>query len=215
MMAATMSSPNTQPRPGFVDRIVGLERAEHAPFAWSFLYFFCVLSAYYILRPMREAMGVLSGPATIPYLFLGTFVVMALATPVFGYIASRFPRRKFLPWVYLFFAVNIVIFWGAFVWVRGMEGDLVWLGRVFFVWLSIFNLYVVSVFWSFMADIYTRDQSRRLFGPISAGGSFGALLGGARDQPALTHHRPGIDDARVGRAVVRGHFVHFPPASLG
>ena len=178
MMAAIMDSQPTQPRPGFIDRIIGLEKLEHAPFLWSLLYFFCVLSAYYIMRPMRETMGVHSGPETIPYLFLATFIVMALATPVYGFIASRFPRRKFLPWVYLFFAINIVFFWAAFVWVREMDGSLVWLGRVFFVWLSIFNLYVVSVFWSFMADIYTRDQSRRLFGPISAGGSFGALLGG-------------------------------------
>ena len=67
---------------------------------------------------MRETMGVHSGPETIPYLFLATFIVMALATPVYGFIASRFPRRKFLPWVYLFFAINIVFFWAAFVWVR-------------------------------------------------------------------------------------------------
>ena len=178
MMAATMDSQPPQPQRGFIDRIIGLEKTEHAAFAWSLLYFACVLSAYYIVRPMREAMGVLSGPETIPYLFLGTFVVMALATPVFGFIASRFPRRKFLPWVYLFFAINIVIFWGAFAWLREIDGSLVWLGRVFFIWVSIFNLYVVAVFWSFMADIFSRGQGRRLFGPISAGGSFGALLGG-------------------------------------
>ena len=178
MMAATMDSQPPQPRRGLVDRIIGLERLEHAPFAWSFVYFFCVLSAYYILRPMRETMSIVSGPETIPFLFLGTFVVMAMATPVYGFIASRVPRRTFLPWVYLFFAINVLIFWGAFAWLRSIDGSLVWLGRVFFVWVSVFNLYVVSVFWSFMADIYTRGQGRRLFGPISAGGSFGALLSG-------------------------------------
>ncbi len=159
-------------------RFLGLERHEYVAVAWSFAYFFCVLSAYYILRPVREAMAVGSGPATIPWLFFGTFVTMLVATPVFGWVASRYSRRQFLPWVYLFFIANMVVFWFVF---RAAAGDgqaHVWLGRIFFVWLSVFNLFVVSVFWSFMADIYTREQGRRLFGVITAGGSIGALLGG-------------------------------------
>ena len=159
-------------------KVLGLERHEYMAVAWSFAYFFCVLSSYYILRPVREAMAVGSGPDTIPYLFIGTFVAMLIATPVFGWVASRFPRRVFLPWVYLFFISNIAIFW--FVFSQAIEAgeEYVWLGRSFFVWLSVFNLFVVSVFWSFMADIYTREQGRRLFGVITAGGSIGALLGG-------------------------------------
>jgi len=160
-------------------RFMGLERHEAAAVGWSFLLFFCVLSSYLMLRPIREEMGVVSGPGTIPYLFTGTFVVMLLATPLFGVIASRFPRRTFLPWVYLFFVANILIFWPAFRYVIENDIDYVWLARVFFVWVSVFNLYVVSVFWSFMADIYTSDQARRLFGMISAGGSIGSLAGGA------------------------------------
>jgi len=172
------SDPPATDRPGLFDRLLGLERHEHAAVAWSFVYFFCVLSAYYILRPVREAMAVESGPETIPWLFLGTFITMLIATPIFGLIASRYPRRRFLPWVYLFFVSNILIFWAAFSWAVDNEQSIVWLGRVFFVWVSVFNLYVVSVFWSFMADIYSRAQGRRLFGVISAGGSGGALLGG-------------------------------------
>jgi AAA family ATP:ADP antiporter len=160
-------------------KVLGLERHEYVAVAWSFAYFFCVLSSYYILRPVREAMAVGSGPATIPYLFIGTFVAMLVATPIFGWVASRFPRRVFLPWVYLFFAGNIAIFWLVFSQAMNAEREYVWLGRAFFVWLSVFNLFVVSVFWSFMADIYTREQGRRLFGVITAGGSIGALLGGA------------------------------------
>jgi AAA family ATP:ADP antiporter len=137
-----------------------------------------VLSSYYILRPVRETMAVGSGPNTIPYLFIGTFVAMILATSIFGWIASRYPRRVFLPWVYLFFVANILIFWFVFSQFRSAGEDYVWLGRVFFVWISVFNLFVVSVFWSFMADIYTREQGRRLFGFITSGGSIGALLGG-------------------------------------
>ena len=145
----------------------------------SFLYFFCVLSAYYILRPVREAMAVGSGAGTIPMLFTGTFVAMLVATSIFGWVASRYPRRSFLPWVYLFFIANILLFWLVFDAAVENDQEYVWLGRVFFVWLSVFNLFVVSVFWSFMADIWDREQGRRLFGLISAGGSIGALIGGA------------------------------------
>ncbi len=158
-------------------RVLGIKRQEYVPVAWSFAYFFCVLSSYYILRPIREAMAVGSGPDTIPYLFLGTFAATMVTAPVFGWVASRFPRRVFLPWVYVFFISNILVFWVVFAQHINDETDHVWLGRAFFVWLSVFNLFVVSVFWSFMADIYTREQGRRLFGFITAGGSIGAFLG--------------------------------------
>ena len=156
------------------------------PVAWSFAYFFCVLSSYYILRPVRETMGVGSGPNTIPYLFIGTFVTMIFATSIFGWVASRFARRTFLPWVYLFFILNILAFWLVFSEAIASGQDYVWLGRVFFVWISVFNLFVVSVFWSFMADIYTREQGRRLFGFITAAGSIGGLLGGAVTSVVVT-----------------------------
>ena len=173
MTAASDTSDST-----VTSQIFGFQRREFIPVAWSFAYFFCVLSSYYILRPVREAMAVGSGPNTIPYLFIGTFVTMLFATSIFGWVASRFPRRTFLPWVYLFFISNILIFWAVFSQMRAAGDDYVWLGRTFFVWISVFNLFVVSVFWSFMADIYTREQGRRLFGFITSGGSIGALLGG-------------------------------------
>lgn len=161
-----------------LDRLFGLEKHEYVAVGWSFVYFFCVLSSYYVLRPIREEMAVFSGANNIPWLFTGTFVAMLVATPIFGWVASRFPRRKFLPWVYLFFICNILIFWAVFSTAIDNEQNYVWLGRIFFVWLSVFNLFVVSVFWSFMADIYSREQGRRLFGVITAGGSIGALIGG-------------------------------------
>jgi len=174
MTPGTTISPSDK----FLQIVFGLKRHEFAAVAWSFAYFFCVLSSYYIIRPVREEMAVGSGANTIPYLFIGTFVTMLFATSLFGWVASRFPRRVFLPWVYLFFISNIVVFWIVFSQFRGAGTDYVWLGRIFFVWVSVFNLFVVSVFWSFMADIYTREQGRRLFGLITSGGSIGALIGG-------------------------------------
>lgn len=162
----------------YIAKLLGVKPVEFTAAAWSFIYFFCVLASYYMLRPVREAMAVQSGPETIPYLFVGTFVTMLIATPIFGWVASRYARKQFLPWVYYFFILNILMFWGAFTYALNQELNYVWLSRVFFVWISIFNLFVVSVFWSFMADLYSREQARRLFGIISAGGSIGALLGG-------------------------------------
>ncbi len=145
--------------------------------AWSFIYFFCILSAYYMLRSVRDAMAIVSGVQNIPWLFTGTFVLMLLATPVFGWITSKYPRRVFLPWIYYFFVANILIFYAVFSYAHNNELSEIWIGRAFFIWLSVFNLFVVSVFWSFMADIYSKKQSRRLFGVITAGGSAGALIG--------------------------------------
>jgi len=164
-------------RNSFLDRVLGLERHEYYAVAWSFVYFFCVLSAYYMLRSVRETMAVEGGVQNVPWLFSSTFVVMLVAAPIFGWVASRYPRRQFLPWVYYFFAANILLFWSGFSYAIHNDMSFVWIGRAFFVWLSVFNLFVVSVFWSFMADIYSREQCRRLFGVISAGGSAGALLG--------------------------------------
>lgn len=161
----------------FITRVLGIARDELVAVAWSFVYFFCIMSAYFMLRSVRETMAIISGVQNIPWLFTGTFVLMMLATPVFGWVTSRYPRRTFLPWVYYFFIANILIFFVVFTYAQENELSLLWISRAFFVWLSVFNLFVVSVFWSFMADIYTKQQSRRLFGVITAGGSAGALVG--------------------------------------
>jgi AAA family ATP:ADP antiporter len=157
--------------------VLGIEPDEMIAVAWSFIYFFCILSAYYMLRSVRDAMAIVSGVQNIPWLFTGTFVLMLLATPVFGWITSKYPRRVFLPWIYYFFVANILIFYAVFSYAHNNELSEIWIGRAFFIWLSVFNLFVVSVFWSFMADIYSKKQSRRLFGVITAGGSAGALIG--------------------------------------
>lgn len=140
---------------------------------WSFAYFFFLLAAYYVLRPVRDEMGIAGGVKNLPWLFTATFVVMLAALPLFGAIVARVPRRRFIPLVYHFFVANIVIFWLLLTFKVAMADT----ARVFFVWISVFNLFAVSVFWSFMADLYASDQGKRLFGFIAAGGSAGALLG--------------------------------------
>ena len=147
---------------------------------------FCMFSAYSILRPIRETMGITSGVITLPALFWGTFVVMLAVQPVYGWLTSRFRRSTFLPWVYLFFVLNILGFYAWF----NLQADHTWIARVYFVWLSVFNLFVVAVFWSLMADIFDREQAGRLFGFIAAGISLGGLtgarLGAALAQPIGT-----------------------------
>jgi AAA family ATP:ADP antiporter len=176
----TSQSTENRSKSAFVrlaSRTLGIEPGEFVAVAWSFAYFFCILSSYFMLRSVREAMAIVSGVTNIPWLFTGTFTLMLLVTPVFGWLTSKFPRRVFLPWIYYFFVANILIFFAVFTYAQNNEISQIWISRAFFIWLSVFNLFVVSVFWSFMADIYTRKQSRRLFGVISAGGSTGALIG--------------------------------------
>jgi ATP:ADP antiporter, AAA family len=160
-----------------LERVVALRPGEGRSLAWSFTYFFCLLAGYYVLRPLRDEMGIAGGVRNLQWLFTATFVAMLAAVPVFGAMVARLPRRRFVPLVYHFFVVNIAIFWLLLTFDVGK----VQVARVFFVWISVFNLFAVSVFWSFMADLFASEQGKRLFGFIAAGGSAGALLG-----PALT-----------------------------
>jgi AAA family ATP:ADP antiporter len=134
---------------------------------------FAMFSAYAILRPIRETMGITSGVQTLPALFWGTFIGMLLVQPVYGWLTSRYRRSTFLPWVYLFFVLNILAF---HVWFNAQD-DHTWIARAYFIWVSIFVLFVVAVFWSLMADVFSREQAGRLFGFVAAGLSTGGLFG--------------------------------------
>jgi AAA family ATP:ADP antiporter len=144
---------------------------------WSFAYFFCLLSGYYILRPLRDEMGIAGGVRNLQWLFTATFVVMLAAVPIYGALVARVRRRVFIPLVYHFFVANLAIFWVLLT----LDIERQTVARVFFVWISVFVLFAVSVFWSFMADLYSSEQGKRLYGFIAAGGSVGALAG-----PAMT-----------------------------
>ncbi len=159
----------------WLSRAVALRPGEARALLWAFAYFFCLLAGYYILRPLRDEMGVAGGVRNLHWLFTATFVAMLAAVPALGAVVARLPRRKFIPLVYHFFVLNLAFFWALLSF--GVERELV--ARVFFVWISVFNLFAVSVFWSFMADTFSAEQGKRLFGFIAAGGSAGALAGPA------------------------------------
>jgi AAA family ATP:ADP antiporter len=158
-------------------RLVMLEEGEAPALAWSALYFFLLLFGYYLLRPVREAMGIARGADKLPWLMTGTLLAMALANPAFAALVSKLPRRRFIPWAYRFFALNMVAFFLAFRLLPGHGGAA--LGYAFYIWLSVFNLFVVSVFWGLMSDVWSEPQGKRLFGVIAMGGSLGAIAGAA------------------------------------
>ncbi|MCB1869596.1 MAG: MFS transporter, partial [Gammaproteobacteria bacterium] len=158
-------------------RVIEVRRGEGWAVFWSFLYFFFLLGSYYILRPVRDEMGVTTGVDRMQWLFTGTFIAMLVVVPFFGWITSRYRRRQFLPAVYGFFIINILLFYLLFE----SEIEIKPVAALFFVWLSVFNLFVVSVFWSFMADLFRNEQAKRLFGFIATGGTAGAITG-----PAMT-----------------------------
>jgi AAA family ATP:ADP antiporter len=161
----------------WLERVVAVRPEEVRALLWSFAYFFCLLAAYYILRPLRDEMGVAGGVRNLQWLFTATFLTMLAAVPLYGALVARLPRRRFIPLVYHFFVANLAIFWALLA----LDFERQSVARVFFVWLSVFNLFAVSVFWSFMADLYRSEQAKRLYGFIAAGGSAGALAG-----PAIT-----------------------------
>jgi len=157
----------------WLGRAVPATRQERAAARWSFAYFFTLLASYYVLRPLRDQMGVAGGVKNLPWLFTATFVTLLVAQPLYGELVAKLPRARFIPVVYHFFVVNLALFWLLLT--LGVETAIV--ARVFFVWVSVFNLFAVAVFWSFMADLFDAEQGKRLFGFIGAGGTAGALLG--------------------------------------
>lgn len=167
-------------RPGgfvyaLLQRLSDVRPNEVQALAWSWLYIFSVLSSYYIMRPIRDQMGVAGGVNNLQWLFTGTLVGMLLLSIPFGYLVKTLPRTLFIPITYRFFAVNILLF--ALLFHFADAAQTVWLGRIFFIWISIFNLFVVSVFWALIVDLFNSEQGKRLFGFIAAGATIGAIFG--------------------------------------
>ena len=156
----------------------GTASAEELPvLGWTWLYFYAVLASYYVVRPIRDEAGVAGGVDNLPWLFTGTLIGMALANPAFSILVARLPRRTFVSWTYRFFILNLLLF---FVLFKTTTGDAnIWVGRAFYIWTAIFNLFVVSVFWALMVDVFNSEQGKRLFGFIAAGATLGAIAGSA------------------------------------
>jgi AAA family ATP:ADP antiporter len=142
--------------------------SESSPMRWAFAYFFCLLTGYYVLRPVRDALG---STQNLQLLFTGTFISMLLLQPVYGALVSRYPRRVFLPVVYAVFIACLLFFYWAF------HQPFAWRSGAFFIWVAVFNLFAVSVFWSFMADVFNNADAKRLYGYIGAGGTLGGFIG--------------------------------------
>ena len=155
--------------------LVAVRPEEVAALGWSWLYIFAVLSAYYIMRPIREQMGVAGGVNNLQWLFMGTLGAMLLLNMPFAVLVKTLPRTRFIPITYRFFAATILLFAVALHWADPVQ--TVWVGRIFFIWISVFNLFVVSIFWALIVDIFNSEDGKRLFGFIAAGATFGAVVG--------------------------------------
>ncbi|WP_315126954.1 MFS transporter [Comamonas antarctica] len=156
-----------------LSRLVAIEAHEVRATLLGFAWFCCLLSGYYLLRPLRDALGLVGGAQELRWLFTATFVAMLLLVPAFGWLVARFPPRRFVPYAYRFFALTLL----AFSALLALHLDSVWLARSFFVWVSVFNLFIVSIFWSVLNDCFSNEQGRRLFGFIAAGGTLGTVIG--------------------------------------
>jgi AAA family ATP:ADP antiporter len=162
------------------------------------LAFFFLLAAYYVIRPVRDQLAGATGSVALPWFYSGTFVAMLVVAPVFGWLSARLPRRKLLAWSYGFFIVCLVAFVPLFAQQARIGARALGIG--FFIWVSVFNLFVVSLFWSLMADLFDGERARRVFPLIALGGAFGALAG-----PALTSllvERVGVAPLLVVSAVL-------------
>ena len=167
------------PAPGPFHRLLRLfidVRAEEvAALGWAWLYFFCVLSSYYVIRPIRDEMGVAGGVDNLAWLWTGTLIGMMVANPPFAALVARLPRVRFISIAYRFAISNLLLF---LVLVETTSGEAnIWVGRAFYIWTSVFNLFVVSVFWATLVDLFAQEQSQRLFGFVAAGATIGSIAG--------------------------------------
>ncbi|NLD69604.1 MAG: MFS transporter, partial [Limnobacter sp.] len=158
-----------------LQRFANIRRDEVGPVVVAALFFFCVLSALMVLRPAREALGMQRGMDAIRWLFVGTVVVTLLVNPLFGMLVSRFRRLQFIAATYLFFVAGLLCFYSLLVLAPTAVGERS--GQVFYVWFSVFNLFATMLFWALMADRFSEEQSKRVFGAIAVGGTLGAIFG--------------------------------------
>lgn len=161
----------------WLQRALDVRPAEARALAWAWVYVFALFLAYYVLRPIRDELGVAGGVKNLPWLFSGTLAAMLAVNPLFGWAVRRWPRERFVALTYRFFMANLVGF--LVLLAVATPAQHVWIGRAFFIWVSVFNLFVVSVFWSFIVDVFDAEQGKRLFGFLAAGATLGGIVGSA------------------------------------
>jgi AAA family ATP:ADP antiporter len=169
-------------------RVVDIRREEVPVVGWCWLFIFSVLSSYYIMRPIRDTAGVAGGVNNLQWLFTATLLGMILVNIPFAYLVKTLPRRRFIPITYHFFAGNIVLFALLLHWADSQQ--TIWIWRIFFVWVAVYNLFVVSVFWQMNVDLFSPEQSKRLFGLIAVGASIGAIVGSSTTAGLARHVSP-------------------------
>src|SRR5580692_1369626 len=198
-----MAFADAPPSPGstlhrYLNKIIDVRPSEVPALAWSWLYIFSLLSAYYIMRPIRDQMGVAGGVNNLQWLFTGTLIGMLLLNLPFSYLVKTFPREKFISISYRFFSANILLF--ALALYLATPEQTIWVGRIFFIWTSIFNLFVVSIFWQMIVDVFTSEQGKRLFGFIAAGATLGAIAGSIFTVSTVEHMTPAY--LMIGSAIM-------------
>lgn len=169
----------------WLSKLSGFQPGEGRLVAWSELYIVSLFLAYYVLRPIRDELGAAGGVYNLPWLFLGTLVAMLVLNPIFSYLVKCWSRAKFIAIVYRFFIFNLVVFIVAIHW--SSASAHLWIGRIFFIWVSVFNLFVISVFWSLMVDTFNQEQGKRIFGALAAGATFGGILGATVTSLLVAH----------------------------
>jgi AAA family ATP:ADP antiporter len=198
-----MAFADAPPSPGstfhrVLNKIIDVRPSEVPALGWSWLYIFSILSSYYIMRPIRDQMGVAGGVNNLQWLFTGTLIGMLLLNLPFSYLVKSYPRAKFITISYRFFSANILLF--ALALYSATPEQTIWVGRIFFIWTSVFNLFVVSIFWQMIVDIFTSEQGKRLFGFIAAGATLGAISGSVFTVSTIEHMAPGY--LMVGAALM-------------
>src|SRR5947208_6070244 len=158
-----------------LQKIVDVKPNEVRALWLGFTFHFVILTAYYIVKPIRDSIAAGNRLETLPWMFTATLIVMLIANTIFAATVARMERRKFIPFAYAFFILILALFFGLMR--TGSAAQQVWTGRAFYVWVSVFNLFNTAIFWAFMTDLFTVEQGKRLYGFIAVGGSLGAIVG--------------------------------------
>ena len=156
-------------------KIVDVKPNELRALWLGFAFHFIILTAYYVVKPIRDGIAASNKPEALPWMFTATLIVMLFANTIYAAIVARMERRKFIPFAYAFFILILLLFFVLMG--TGSPARQIWTGRAFYVWVSVFNLFNTAIFWAFMTDLFTVEQGKRLYAFIAVGGTLGAITG--------------------------------------